>query len=123
MPHIANSILACCAMFLMFVISPAHKAALNARAEEAARQGLPPQQQSAHELDATDTYKIFSALMNVTGEGDKDELGILGMLDINYSLKMMDIIASCHCHVLCIVFRLQMATMFIIPNTSDLIMK
>ena len=62
----------------MFLISPAHKAALNARAEEAARQGLPPQQQSAHELDATDTYKIFSALMNVTGEGDKDELGILG---------------------------------------------
>lgn len=61
---------------LIFCI--AHKAALNARAEEAARLGLPAQQQSAHELDATDTYKIFSALMNVTGEGDKDDLGILG---------------------------------------------
>jgi len=57
----------------------AHKAALAVRAEEAAREGHPPQQHVAHELDATDTYKIFSALMNVTGEGENEELGILGI--------------------------------------------
>ncbi|XP_067944912.1 uncharacterized protein [Watersipora subatra] len=54
-----------------------HKTALQLRAEESAKLGVPPQQRSPHELDATDTYKIFSELMNVTGEAGNEELGIL----------------------------------------------
>jgi len=56
------------------------------RAEEAARQGLPPQPSTAHELDATDTYKIFSALMNVTGEGDNEDLGILSKFSLRFPM-------------------------------------